>query len=308
MTSRSLITVGVTVVLGWSGLLGCTTDDPPPREPAAISVRLGPQDFRSDFGSGGDDSSGPDEWRGALAVAWIGSLGHDLELPRRATEIIGRGVYLVELASGEQVPGEVREGVVRLDGEVVPGWPDGGISALGVVSFVPSEPLDDGWYVLVADLREWMAMEPSVPTHLDDTYGLVEDDVIFARIRVGSAPVWYLSGIDCGTRPRGERTTWCDAWAVFSEPVDSLGATRFELRVDGELASDCVERQSSTGVGWECPYYPEDTEFEIRLVESDVVRPLDGVTSQTIVGGGPYYPPHPLVSPRFGIDVARSAR
>lgn len=55
---------------------------------------------------------------------WGGSL-EDPELTRQVNDTIGRGLYLVELSTGAPVRGTVREGVVRLDGEVVPGWPDG---------------------------------------------------------------------------------------------------------------------------------------------------------------------------------------
>src|SRR5690606_32229986 len=157
--------------------------------------------FRSSFGSGGRDTArSHQEWSGALAVFWRGSLD-DQELRRQANETIGRGLYLVELSTGARVRGTVREGVVRLDGEVVPGWPDGEV--LGVMSFVPTEPLDDGWYVLVADLREWMAMGPPVPTRLDDENNPVEDDMMFVRIRIGSEPTWYMSGVSCSTRRQG---------------------------------------------------------------------------------------------------------
>ena len=297
MRVLDLLTVGAMV------LLGCSTTHPLPREPSEIWVTMAPQDFRSSFGNGQSDTHGPAEWHGALAVSWTGSFGGDRELERRAIDVIGSGVYLADLSSSTRVPGEVREGVVRLDGEVVPGWPNGDV--MGVVSFVPSEPLEDGWYVLVADLREWIAMGTQVATGEDAAASPVEDHVMFVRVRMGAGPVWYQSGVNCGTRPRGARDTWCDVWAATSEPVESLGTTRFELRVGGELASDCV--QPSGPAAWECPYYPDGTDFEIRLVESDVVGALDGITAQTFVGGGAAYP-KPLVAPRFGIDAARGAR
>lgn len=117
------------------------------------------RDFRSSFASGARDTDrSHEEWSGALAVFWGGSL-EDPELTRQVNDTIGRGLYLVELSTGAPVRGTVREGVVRLDGEVVPGWPDGEV--LGVMSFVPTQPLDDGWYVLVADLREgWRRARP----------------------------------------------------------------------------------------------------------------------------------------------------
>ncbi len=224
-----------------------------------------------------------------------------MELGRRAIEVIGRGLYLVEVSSGAAVPGEVREGVVRMDGAVVPGWPDGDV--VGVVSFVPDEPLEEGWYVLVADLREWMTSNARV-TRLDGAIGFVEDDMVFARFRIGSEPTWFRTQVHCDTRQLGhERTTWCDIMVALSEPAD-LGSTRFELRVDGELDPGCVQTVAGA---WTCPHYPDGTEFEVQLVESEIVRPLDGIATQSIVGGG-QSAQVALVSPRFGIEVARSAR
>ena len=280
-------------------LAGCA--GPPPREELGVDVRLTPRDFRTDFAAGGEDANGPPEWRGTLAVVWSGSLGSDRELMREATRMIGDGLYLVELASGEPVAGDVVDGVVRVDGEVVEGYPDGGSLALGAVSFVPAAPLPEGWYVLVADLRAWS--RSGVPTTPAATESQVEDEMMFARFRIGSAPVWYASGADCGQRPTDE-APWCRAWVSLSEPVETLGASPFELRVNGEVDPGCAGGDAAV---WDCPFYPEGTEFELELLGEGEVRPLDGVTVQTLIGGGSASP-RELVAPRFGVDVARAAR
>lgn len=283
--------------------IGCSTTESLPRL-NDMTVRFAPRDFRSSFGTDALDTQGPPEWRGALALYWVGQL--DLEMAGRAVNEISRGLHLVDLSTGTRVSGEARAGLVRADGELVAGWPDS-VNALGMLSFVPSEPLNDGWYVLVADLREWMSVAPF--TRMDESATVIEDGMMFVRVRIGSEPTWYQSVVRCDTRPLGrdDRGAWCDVGVAFSEPPGSFGTTRFELRVGDEIASDCVERRDSVALGWECPHYAEGTEFEIRLVESDAIRPMDGGWVQTVAGGGTGTRTE-FVAPRFGIDLARSAR
>lgn len=62
------------------------------------------------------------------------------------------GLALFRLEDGSEVPGRQVAGVVKTDGTVLlppdmwsQGW-----------SFLPNAPLDDGWYVLVTDVRRYL--------------------------------------------------------------------------------------------------------------------------------------------------------
>lgn len=87
-------------------------------------------------------------------------------------------------------------------------------------------------------------------------------------------------------------------WTRSARPGSSCASTESPRR------TACSPRALAVG---SARTTPRGTEFEIRLIESDAVVPLEGVMTRALTGGG-ISNHRRLIAPRFGIDIARSAR
>ena len=194
---------------------------------------------------------------------------------RPAEEAIASGARLVRLADGASVPMSVRSGLYDVQGRAVPGASTTGWS------FVPDEPLEDGWHLLRVDLAGLIALGQNVGYQ---EFSPRDGDVLYSRFRVDSAQEWVNTEVRCERRdregnllPTDEQR--CTFAAALSEegPVSWEGAM-LDVRYDG-VTAECGALETNDVAAWRSCALPPSTDVEITLE-------LLGTAS-----GGPVGPP-----------------
>jgi len=292
---RTGLQLGIVIV----ALAGCASPPPSAGSSSFLRFTLVPADWVTDFGS--QEGAGPVPRPSALVVYWDGDVDEAASL--HPDEYLPGALSLVSIATGRRVEGSVLPGIHRHNGEAFVG-PDGAIA--DAVSFVPAEPLEDGWYVLAADLADWHLISPDGVTYTGGAY--LEEGKMYARVRVGAGPTWYMSYLGCGS-PGVYGGGGCTIGVRWSEPVPDVEPSTFAIEADGRRFDGCrLSTRTETELWWDCLYSPEGTELTIRLVDTDLIRPLseEAVVHSIINPGDDSVTPFPVV-PRFGIDIANMA-
>lgn len=288
---RTRLHLGMFIV----ALAGCASPPPSTGSGSFLRFTLVPSDWWTDVGSQGSPGMVPPA--STLAVYWDGEVDEDASL--HPDEYLPGALSLVSIATGRRVEGSVLPGVHRHNGEAFVS-PDGAIA--DAFSFVPAEPLEDGWYVLALDLTDWRLISPDGVTF--GGYGTyVEEGKMYARVHVGARPTWYMSYVGCGSY------SGCTIGVVWSEPVPDVEPSTFAIEADGRPFVGCgLSTRAETNIWWRCPYSPEGTELTIRLVEADVIHPIsDGAVAHSIINPGDQSVTSYPVEPRFGIDITNMA-
>lgn len=269
--------------LTWLVLLLVACD---PAPGPVVSVHLLPEDFTTAFPIPPRDDGWSADFLTLRVVASHPDAG--MERPR------GGMLRLVELTTEREVAGEMRVGYVDVRGEPrsPPGYEGG-----SAISFVPSNELTEGWYVLVADLR-------GIGRELYPIGGVLEGELLYARVHVGPRPTWHATFLQ---QERGETSLFVivpEAIADLSVPAPSVTFTADEAPMSCR-PSDFPHPRFS----FSCPLRPRGTRWGVHLA-SDSIRTPEGapegsveiVQTEIAESGGGH--DAALTSPRFGIDVA----
>jgi hypothetical protein len=223
-----------------------------------------------------------------LGLRWDGGLNHE-----DATAVAAHltvGIRVVDLSTELLVPGVVRDGFLTIDGtaahtgEPETGWGTG-------FSFVPDAEMNEGWYVLTADVA-------ALRDHHLTSFGrhlFVDNDQVFIRVYIGSQVVWTRTLVTCF--PGVEEPGRCEVIVLTSEAAPHLEMT---VEIDG-LAS-CTP---TTGGRWNCPLAPEGSVVRLHLL-GGAVLPSGSSTGEQLVTIGAQGESDELVEPFFGVAAARS--
>lgn len=178
-----------------------------------------------------------------------------------AEEAIASGASLIRLADGASVPMSVRSGLYDVQGRAVPGASTTGWS------FVPDEPLEDGWHLLRVDLAGLIALGQNVGYQ---EFSPRDGDVLYSRFRVDSAEEWVNTEVRCERRDRDGNLLpadeqRCNFAAALSEagPVSWEGAM-LEVRYDG-VTAECGALETNDVGAWRSCALPPSTDVEITL-------------------------------------------
>jgi hypothetical protein len=262
-------------------------DPPPPRD---LSIGAFVHDFQTAVGS---EPLLVDGEPVPFGLA-IGRVQNPLEDDDEAfAAALDSGTWLVALSTGQRVGGGVRRGYIDLDG-VVHSYP------FHVYSFVPEEPLEEGWYVLAIERASVAEFGPLTWGRAPNEEGGVQ----FYRFHLGSRPTWTHAWLTCGEHTPGSPS--CVASVDWSEPVEVLGDTRIEVLASGvAVACTTTLYLNAIGASLECPYrVPDGVEWTLR-VGGSVLTDANGTPSPEVSHVGFIAGP---VVPRFGIDIALAAR
>jgi hypothetical protein len=138
---------------------------------------------------------------------------------------------------------------------------------------VPRVPLEEGWYVLRADLSAVLALEPPDPV----IEGPRRGSVLHARVYVGSRPMWYSMTVHCGVH-EGVSGRSCAYLFWLTEPM---------------LANDLYEAAASIRVLYQgaqvtCPPLPGgQADGETRIQAFGCPEPVEGAPVEVSM---PYAP------------------
>lgn len=163
-----------------------------------------------------------------------------LALVQDMEQAIERGLSLTRVADGTTVPARVMRGSFDLNGQ-------GASPGLGdppAWSLVPTAPLVEGWYVFQADLSGALNLGLLQP-FLDGPH---LGEVLFARVYVGSRPMWSKLYVKC-SRPLssppqppgvvGDRS--CAFVFFLTEPIDAtahaLAVGNMHVAYDDQLVA-----------------------------------------------------------------------
>lgn len=265
-----------------------------------VAVRMLVPDFRSSFESGGYRTAYASLPGPGLCVG----RGQDFGEALRSADphaLAAAGTTLTRVEDGRRIDGELRHGV-DIDGNDFLSFPVGYDDLL---CFVPDAALVEGWYVFRMDLRSWQGLGTNIG-------GLPDDGALYARIRIGSEPIWFATQFNCRPdfeQPSGPPIDECRLTGFVSEEVPSWGSSMIEVRFDGSLV-ECTPYfpDGERGFGATCPYAELGSEIEVRLT-SDVVTDLEGNHDRrhsTVLTRGSWDGVTLQLSPRFGLDVAEA--
>lgn len=331
-------------VIGVSGatamtllLVGCapqhTVGGPPPSgwEPgpgyAPPQVHLFTADMVSDF------AGSTDAWNGfgfseCAPRGFVIGMSHTYAPPVSGDPPVGRplegeerrgvlsaledGISLIRVRDGASVPVRVQEGCVDVNGTVRSLQPTDAVFR----SLVPSEPLEDGWYVFRADLSLLRAtgLPFSVErSHYPVTGQEVVEDILYARVRWGSAASWARVVFSRGS------SQWQVA-AVASQPALEVGRTTVEVIYDDEVvpcAPPAVADDAEVvATGVECPAEileaeAADRTIHITLRETSLALPSGAPATTLSVPFDAYWRPNDatvavLFAPEFAMEFVRN--
>jgi hypothetical protein len=179
------------------------------------------------------------------------------------------------------MPGDPRERVLSIAGEVRPGWFDLTGEAVDGTrvgwSFVPDEPLEPGWHVIRFDLSELEALGQQVTFALGNTSTAHS---VYARFRVDSAHAWVFTEIACQRRSHDGLLPEAEQFCTFGGGLGEAatvewGATTMTVRYDG-IVAEC--HSFSLGDSWfstTCPLPPSvDSAVEVEVFSSAITGPV----------------------------------
>jgi len=223
-----------------------------------------------------------------FGLRWGGGLNHE-----DATAVaahLTEGIRVVDLSTGLLVPGVVRDGFLTVDGtaaytgEPETGWGTG-------FSFVPDAEMNDGWYVLTADVA-------ALRDHHLTSFGrhlFVDNDQVFIRVYIGSQVVWNRTLVTCF--PGIEEPARCEVIVLTSEAAPHL-----EMTVEMDGLASCTRTTSGR---WNCPLAPAGSVVRLHLL-GGAVLPSGSSTGEQLVTIGAQGENDELVEPFFGVVAARS--
>lgn len=287
-----------------AGDINVTAGPPPPGgwEPLDIptTLRLSSEDFRSNFETRNripnpaiprSSKRGPtltlevSGFRPPEAISQQDFATYTSHV-RQVEELLQEGLSLTRVSDGQSTP---------VDIEVRPGWfdlqgrgPDPEFRVQPGYSVVPKNQLREGWYVFRADLSKALQLGIYRP----QLEGARINDVLHARIYVGSRPMWWNLFVQCrrfkaeGTE-ESSKMPICGFVFELTEVIDPAtfeeGSKSIRVRYDNQDIS-CVlnEKSSPSGensVRVECPQPKLGTKIEAILSSPTIADPLGNIAT-----------------------------
>lgn len=134
------------------------------------------------------------------------------------------------------------------------------LSATSFLSFIPESPLEDGWYVVAADLSGLLEdplqnREIQVPPDYPVVWGEGDRLLVYSRFYVGSAPVWYATDVRNDYVPGAARpTVSATTFSALVAQAAPLEAEEGDVAVsyDG-IAQSCLVSWDQNAFVARCP-------------------------------------------------------